>query len=109
MKKMLFIMNPFAGMRRANRYLTDILTIFNRADYQVTVHMTAGPGDGARVVQDLCPDMDLVVCAGGDGTFNETVTGVLRSGCDVPIGYIPCGSTNDFASSLQLSQRTAGR
>jgi YegS/Rv2252/BmrU family lipid kinase len=46
--------------------------------------------------------VDLVVCAGGDGTFNETVNGILRSGCDTPIGYIPCGSTNDFASSLKL-------
>ena len=47
--------------------------------------------------------MDLVVCAGGDGTLNEAITGMLRCGADVPIGYIPAGSTNDFASSLKLS------
>lgn len=103
MKKMLFLMNPYAGTRKANRYLADILTLFNRADYRVITHMTAGPGDGADIVASLAPEMDLVVCCGGDGTFNETVNGILRSGKDVPIGYIPAGSTNDFATSLQLS------
>ena len=102
MKKLLFIMNPFAGQRRANRYLTDILTLFNRAGYDITVYMTAGPGDGARMVEEKAADMDLIVCCGGDGTFNETVTGMLRAGADVPLGYIPAGSTNDFAASLRL-------
>ncbi len=102
MAKMLFIMNPFAGMRKANRYLTDILTLFNRAGYEVTVHMTAGPGDAMQIAAAKAKDADLVVCAGGDGTFNETISGILSSGADTPIGYIPCGSTNDFATSLKL-------
>lgn len=102
MKKMLFLMNPYAGTRRANRYLADILTIFNRAGYTVITYMTAGPGDGAQVVERMAPHVDTVVCCGGDGTFNETVNGILRSGADVPIGYIPAGSTNDFAASLRL-------
>jgi len=103
MKKMLFIMNPYAGMRKANRYLADIISIFNRADYEVTTYMTAAPGDCIHAVSQRVKDVDLVVCAGGDGTFNETVTGILRSGIDVPVGYIPAGSTNDFAASLKLS------
>ena len=102
MKKMLFIMNPYSGTRRANRELTGILSVFNQAGYTVVTHMTAGPGDGTRVAQQLAAGMDVVVCCGGDGTFNETVNGVLRSGVDVPIGYIPAGSTNDFAASLHL-------
>lgn len=102
MKKMLFIMNPYAGKRRANKYLADILEMFNRADYLVTVHMTAGPGDATGVVQALAPGMDIVVCCGGDGTFNETVAGLLKADVDVPVGYIPAGSTNDFAASLHL-------
>ena len=102
MKKMLFIMNPFAGQRRANRYLADILTLFNRANYDVTVYMTAGPGDGARAVEEKAAQVDTVVCCGGDGTFNETITGLLRAGVDIPVGYIPAGSTNDFATSLRL-------
>ena len=102
MKRMLFIMNPLAGQRRANRYLADILTLFNRADYEVVVYMTAGPGDGARMVREKAAGMDAVVCCGGDGTFNETVTGLRQAGVDIPVGYIPAGSTNDFATSLRL-------
>ena len=103
MKKLLFVMNPFAGQRRANRFLPDIISLYNRAGYDVTAYMTGGPGDAIQVVERLAPDMDLVVACGGDGTMNETVSGILHSGADVPIGYIPAGSTNDFASSLGLS------
>lgn len=103
MKKMLFVMNPYAGMRRANRYLADLLTIFSQADYEIIARMTCGTGDANRIVREKCAGVDLVVCAGGDGTFNETISGILEAGCDVPVGYIPCGSTNDFANSLKLS------
>ena len=103
MKKMLFVMNPYSGMRRAVRYLVDIIAMFNRADYEVITHMTGGQGDAEEIVQKIAPRVDLVVCCGGDGTFNETISGILKSGADVPVGYIPAGSTNDFASSLNLS------
>ena len=103
MKKMLFVMNPYAGTRKGKRYLADIIDIFNRADYDVLTYMTAGQGDGARIVEERAKNVDLVVCCGGDGTFNEAITGILRSGADVPVGYIPAGSTNDFATSLKLS------
>ena len=102
MKKMLFIMNPFAGVKRANRHLTDILLMFTQAGYEVTTHMTLGRGDAAVVAREKGKDVDLVVCCGGDGTLNETITGLLSAGADTPIGYIPAGSTNDFASSLKL-------
>ena len=103
MKKMLFIMNPYAGQRKAVKNLAQMLEIFNRAGYEVNTYMTAGPGDGERMAALRGPESDLVVCCGGDGTFNETVAGVLSAGADVPVGYIPAGSTNDFASSLGLS------
>lgn len=103
MKKMLFVMNPYSGQRRAVRYLADIIAMFNRADYEVITHMTSGQGDAEKTVQRIAPRVDLVVCCGGDGTFNETVSGVLKSGADIPVGYIPAGSTNDFATSLRLS------
>jgi len=103
MKKMLFIMNPYAGQRRAVKNLAQILEIFNRAGYEVNVYMTAGPGDGEKMAALRGPESDLVVCCGGDGTFNETVAGLLGAGADVPVGYIPAGSTNDFANSLGLS------
>ena len=102
MKRLLFIMNPNAGTRKATKVLADIIGIFNRADYEVLTYMTAGTGDACRIAAEKAPGMDLVVCAGGDGTLNETINGVLESGFDVPVGYIPCGSTNDFGSSLRL-------
>ena len=102
MKKMLFVMNPYAGTRKASRVLPEILSVFNRAGFDVTVHITAEQGDCTHVVERLAPEVEQIVCCGGDGTFNETVTGVVRSGTQVPIGYIPAGSTNDFARSLSL-------
>lgn len=102
MKKMLFVMNPYSGQKKANRYLAEIIEMFNRADYYVMVHMTAGPGDATEVVKRVASQMDLIVCCGGDGTFNETVSGLLQCGAEVPVGYIPAGSTNDFAASLSL-------
>ena len=80
MKKLLFIMNPCAGMRRANRNLTDIIAVFNRADYDVITYVTASAGDAASVVAQRAGEVDLVVCCGGDGTFNETISGLLKGG-----------------------------
>ena len=102
MKKMLFILNPCAGTKKANRYLADILAAFNRAGYLTRVYVTEKSKDAIRATQELAPGMDLVVCCGGDGTFNEVVTGLLEAKLSVPLGYIPAGSTNDFANSLKL-------
>ena len=102
MKKMLLVVNPYAGTRKAYKQLADIVSVFNRGEYDVSVYITECAGDAAAVVGQRAQDVDVVTCCGGDGTFNETVTGVLKSGIDVPIGYIPAGSTNDFAASLQL-------
>lgn len=103
MKKMLFVINPYAGMRKGSKALADILSEFNRADYDVHVYVTAGQGDAVTAVKTMSEGMDLVVCCGGDGTFNETITGLMEVGVDIPVGYIPSGSTNDFAASLGLS------
>lgn len=103
MKRMLFIMNPVSGQKRAHRYLPDILALFNRAGYETLVYMTGDQGDAERIAGERAEGMDIVVCCGGDGTLNETISGILRSGTNVPIGYIPAGSTNDFAASLKIS------
>ena len=108
MKKMLFILNPCAGMKKAGRNLPEILAVFNRAQYDVRVYITEGPGDAVQAVKNLAKDMELVVCCGGDGTFNETITGILEAGLQLPVGYIPAGSTNDFAASLGLSTDFVG-
>ncbi|MBP3683856.1 MAG: YegS/Rv2252/BmrU family lipid kinase [Oscillospiraceae bacterium] len=103
MKRMLFIMNPFSGQKKANKYLADILLLFTQSGYEVHTAMTTGPGAATRYAAQWGPKVDVVVCCGGDGTLNETVTGLLQVGAQVPVGYIPSGTTNDFASSLKLS------
>ncbi len=103
MKKMLFILNPCAGQKKANRHLAEILGVFCGGGYEVVTYVTSAQGDATVAAQTRSAGMDLVVCCGGDGTLNETITGLLRAGAQVPIGYIPAGSTNDFASSLHLS------
>ncbi len=101
-KRVLLIMNPFAGQKRGKRYLSDILCLFRAHHYVTTVMMTTGNGDATDIVKRHAKGMDLVVCIGGDGTFNEVVNGMLQAGLQIPIGYIPAGSTNDFANSLKL-------
>lgn len=103
MKKMLFIVNPISGQKKALKFLPEIISLFNRADYEVITYMTGARGDATRMAALRGGDVDIVVCCGGDGTFNETITGLLESGATVPVGYIPSGSTNDFASSMKLS------
>ena len=103
MKKLLFIMNPFAGQKKANKVLPEILMVFTEAGYDIHICMTTGPGSATRLAAERGGDADLVVCCGGDGTLNETISGLLMAGLKVPVGYIPSGTTNDFASSLKLS------
>lgn len=103
-RALLLIMNPYSGMKVGKRYLADILERFCQKDYVPTVFMTTGPGNGRELARLHAPSHDLCVVCGGDGTFNEVVSGVVESGCDIPIGYIPCGSTNDFANSIGLNK-----
>ncbi len=103
-KRLLLIMNPYAGQKSGKRHLADILELFCHDGYTPTVFMTTGVGNGYALAKAHAKAADLVVCIGGDGTFNEVVSGVIDSGADTPIGYIPCGSTNDFASGLKLSK-----
>lgn len=101
-KKLLFVYNPKAGKAQIRTKLADILDVFARGGYEMTVCPTQKSGDALEIVKDRSKDYDLVVCSGGDGTLDETVTGMVLSGFSTPIGYIPAGSTNDFGGSLAL-------
>ena len=103
-KKLLFVYNPRSGKAKIRNKLSDIVDVFVREGYEVTIHSTQGQGDAARVVKNRQKGTyDLIVCSGGDGTLDEAVSGMRESGESLPIGYIPSGSTNDFARSLGLS------
>lgn len=100
--KLLFIYNPCAGKGKIRSRLMDIIKVLADGGYEVTVHPTSEKGDAVRTVKEKKKSYDLVVCSGGDGTLNEVVSGMMQSRKKVPIGYIPAGSTNDFARSLNL-------
>ena len=102
MKKMLFIMNPKAGRTTLKNSLVDVLEVFCNNDYDVRTYLTKSADDAERVVAEEGVGYDVIVCAGGDGTLGNTVAGFMKSGLKVPLGYIPCGSTNDFARSMEI-------
>ena len=103
MKKLVLIVNPRAGQRKASRFLADIIDVFNRSGFTVITHITSGSGDGQQAALRYAEEADLIVACGGDGTFTDVASGMLRSGKNIPLGYIPAGSTNDFAAAINLS------
>lgn len=105
MKRLLFIVNPRAGKLKARAALMDILEVFSRAGHRVTVALTQYRGQAVELAAEGCTSglYDQLICCGGDGTLNEVVSGVMQAGGALPIGYIPAGSTNDFASCIGLS------
>lgn len=104
-KRLLFIYNPHAGKAHIRSNLLDIIDIFVKAGYEVTAYPTQGSGDATKAVVDRSDDYTLIVCCGGDGTLDEVVFGMMESVNKLPIGYIPAGSTNDFAKSLKIPSR----
>ena len=102
MKTMHLIVNPNAGTRKGRRFLPDFITAFNRAGWLCYAYMTEKRGDATQYILEHTAGADLVVACGGDGTLNEVITGLQRSGSRIPLGYIPCGSTNDFASGIGI-------
>lgn len=103
MKRLLFIYNPHAGKELLKPKLSDIIDIFVKAGYEVVAYPTQSYRDAYRKVSEYDSDeYDLVVCSGGDGTIDEVVTGMMQRDKRDPIGYIPTGTTNDFANSLHI-------
>ena len=101
-KKLLFVLNPKAGKAQIKNHLLEIIDIFIKAGYEVTVCITQEKGDAVHLVEKREDEYELLVCSGGDGTLDEVVTGMVKSGKSLPVGYIPAGSTNDFAGSLKI-------
>lgn len=103
MKKLLLIVNPRAGKTKSRTPLFDAVARFSKAGYLVNVFVTEKGGDATRAAAEMGSDYDIVVCSGGDGTLNETLSGLMTLPQRPQVGYLPNGSTNDFAASLHLS------
>lgn len=103
MKKMYFAVNLVAGRGLIAKKLGNIIEKFTKSGYEVTVHTTISAIDTAKAARYACENgYDLLVCAGGDGTLSQCLQGIMESENRIPIGYIPAGSTNDFARSLDI-------
>ena len=97
---MLFVFNPKAGKGKIKTHLLDIVDIFSSHDYEIIIRSTQAPRDAYEKAKEYANSVDMIVCSVGDGTLDEVVTGIMEAESSVPIGYIPAGSTNDFANSL---------
>ena len=103
-KKMMMILNPTSGKGGLRNHLQDILQLFHRCGWEVTVFPTHKAGDATEYAKNRYKDFDLVVCCGGDGTLNETITGLMQQPIQPKLGYIPVGTANDLAATLNLKK-----
>lgn len=103
MKNMLLIVNPVSGKMKAKTTLFSVVEALQKGGYVVTVRLTDGRGDATKYAAKAAEEgYDAVVAFGGDGTLNETICGLMQNEKTIPLGYIPAGSTNDFAQSMKL-------
>ena len=103
MKRLLFVYNPHAGKGMLAPKVSDVVDIFVKAGYEVVIYPTQAYHDAYKKISEYdASTYDLVVCSGGDGTLDEVVTGMMKREDRDPIGYIPAGTTNDFANSLHI-------
>ena len=101
-QRLLFVVNPNSGKGEMRHHIVDCVDAFVRAEFEVTLYTTQKSGDATRIVIERGAEFDRIVCSGGDGTLNETVAGLMALKEKPALGYIPSGTTNDFASSLKI-------
>lgn len=109
MKKAAVIVNPVAGKMKIKSGILDLLASLGRQDYETAVYVTKTRGDASDAAERYGRESDLVVCCGGDGTLNEVISGLLRISEKPLLLYYPCGSTNDFATTLVCRKRSTRR
>jgi len=107
MKKLMLLINPNAGRGGYRFGLGDVLHNFHDAGYRSTLYFTDAQGDATRLTAENAEDYDRLVCIGGDGTLSETVAGLMQCQNRPPLGYIPMGTTNDVARTLNISNMPA--
>ena len=98
-QKLLFIFNPHSGKGQIKNHLMDIIDTMVKADFEVTIYTTQAQADATRKVIEDGAGYDRIICSGGDGTLDEVMTGLMQAELDIPIGYIPAGSTIQITQS----------
>ncbi len=104
--RILLVLNPVSGKGLGRAKLFELIDTFSKYGYLVTVMLTEPDGATEAKIIKEANNYDKIVALGGDGTLNMVATAVIKSGADVPLGYIPLGSANDFGSSLGLTSDT---
>lgn len=104
-KNLMFLYNPHAGKGKVKSSLNSIIDGFSRLGYVACVFPTQHKHHGEELIKQYAKRACLVVCSGGDGTLNEVVSGLMQLPFEKrpPVAYIPTGTVNDFATTLQLS------
>ena len=102
-KRMLFVVNPSSGTLKIKDSLLEVCQIFCNNGYEINLNATKYISDAVKEALDRNEPYDLIVVCGGDGTFNGAVSTIVKHDEQPPIGYIPSGSTNDFARTVGLS------
>lgn len=103
-KKLFFVVNPTAGKGKIKNKLWEIINLFNKHEYHVSVHITQDKNDAYEIVKQKGHHFHLIVCSGGDGTMNEVIRAMYEKQIDAQFAYIPTGTTNDFATTMKLSK-----
>ncbi len=104
-KRLLFIYNRRSGTGMIRANLSTIIDLFSKAGYEIIIHSTQRAHDAIEKVRAYRDSVDAIACAGGDGTVNEIINGMMETKADVPLYYLPSGSTNDYAASLGIPKQ----
>ncbi|WP_099204499.1 diacylglycerol/lipid kinase family protein [Scatolibacter rhodanostii] len=99
----LLIINPIAGRKKARTILYKVVDSLCRNNHKITIFTTTSKGEATQIIREYASDMQKIICCGGDGTLNEVLSGLSRENLQIPVGYIPTGTTNDLAHALGLS------
>lgn len=101
-KKAMVILNPTAGKGTSKNILFTVADGLCKNNWDSTVMVTQKAGDATNFILSRSAEFDMAICIGGDGTLNETISGYMKIEHRIPLGYIPTGTVNDFATTLQL-------
>lgn len=103
-KKLLFVVNPISGKGAVKNKLLEILDVFIKDEWIVSIHLTQEKEDACNIIRKSAHKFDMLVISGGDGTLNEAIRGIMEIPSEKrpKLGYIPMGTTNDFAANLKI-------
>lgn len=104
-KKVLMIVNPISGKKKKERYFSLIRLYLKRQGYDIYMKFTTKEKNASYIIENFNKPYDVILACGGDGTLSEITHGLYKIKKQVPIGFIPSGTTNDYARSLHIPIR----